>query len=958
MGENQKSLADILSWPVVTTSRGHPVSEALAKMRAQGVSALVVVEDERPVGIFTERDAVLVASHHDDTSRLLVSEAMGCPPVTVPRDMDYRSAYQLMSDRRIRHLIVVDDDGLLAGIVSEGDFLDLLGYEHLLQVRDVSGIMTRDVQALSSEATADEAVRLMAERRISCVVVEAEGRPVGILTERDVVRLTRENVDLPDTRLGTVMSTPAETILNDEPVEVAIERMNEFGIRRLVVIDEQRRMVGLVTRHDLVTIIYGRQVEYMRQTISRLREGLARNPDRRFRYLIDFGADPVIVLHASTGRVVECNEQACQLLDYPRAELLALCIDEFSTIRGGIRWADQLAEIKRRGHALLETADRRRDGTAVPVEVSARHVEDEPHDCIIATLRDISVRKLAEEKQRLAASVFQSSLEGIVITDPDANIVDANDACCRITGYARKELIGRNPRIFKSDRQDATFYRRMWAAVKRKGCWSGEIWNRRKDGAIFPEQLSITAVRDDAAAVSHYVAVFTDISALKHHERQLEHIAQHDALTGLPNRVLLANRVRQAVGRARSGDGIVALGYLDLDGFKPINDRYGHNVGDRLLVEVARRLRNALRDADTVARLGGDEFAFLLDNLAQADECRGTLDRILATIAQPIILDEAAVTVSASIGVTRFPLDDNDPDTLLRHADQAMYVAKQAGRNRYQFYDPESDRRSSSRFEARAEIVQALAAGEFELYYQPQVDMRRKRVIGVEALIRWRHPVRGQVLPKDFLPVIENSELDTAVGEWVLGAALAQGAAWRRQGLELQMGVNISAHHLQSANFVKRLDELLIAHPDFPPDCLQLEIVETAALEDIGGVSETMRFCRARGVGFALDDFGTGYSSLTYLKRLPAQVLKIDQSFVRDILGDADDLIIVQGVLALARAFERTVIAEGVESAEHTLMLLHLDCPLVQGYGIARPMPAVELPNWLAQWRPDPRWLP
>jgi diguanylate cyclase (GGDEF)-like protein len=400
----------------------------------------------------------------------------------------------------------------------------------------------------------------------------------------------------------------------------------------------------------------------------------------------------------------------------------------------------------------------------------------------------------------------------------------------------------------------------------------------------------------------------------------------------------------------------MAVGYLDLDGFKPINDRFGHQAGDRLLVEIAQRLKAALRGTDTVARLGGDEFVFLLLGVEKVEECAATLNRILETITRPVAIDRHSVSISASIGVTLYPVDNNDADTLLRHADQAMYEAKQAGRNRYHLYDAEHDRRAKSHREAFTRIRTALEAGEFELHYQPKANMRTGRVVGAEALIRWRHPEHGLLPPAEFLPVIENSDLDAPIGDWVLRTALAQMDAWQAAGLDLEVSVNVSAHHLQRDHFVQHLADALAAHPTVPPGRLQLEVLETAALEDIEGVSETMRQCRAKGVSFALDDFGTGYSSLTYLKRLPAETLKIDQSFVRDLLDDPEDLAIVQGVVALARAFGRHAIAEGVETGEHGLALLGLGCELAQGFGIAQPMPAQALPGWLAAWRPDPRW--
>jgi len=558
---------------------------------------------------------------------------------------------------------------------------------------------------------------------------------------------------------------------------------------------------------------------------------------------------------------------------------------------------------------------------------------------------------------RLAASVFEFASEGILITDADGVIVDVNPAFVRITGYLREEAMGQTPRILKSDRHTPEFYENLWQNLRKTGHWSGEVWNHGKDGRLFPERLSITAIRNTHGGVTHFIGVFSDISLEKQQEAQLKHLAQHDALTGLPNRILLADRMHQAIAQAEREGKWLAVGYLDLDGFKPINDSYGHEAGDRLLVEMARRMSQALRSTDTVARLGGDEFTLLLQGLNTLEECHDALKRLLTTIAQPVALDDGQiVNITASIGVSLYPHDDEDPDTLLRHADQAMYVAKQAGRNRYHFHDVEGDRLARSHWETRQRIHKALEENELELHYQPQIDMRNGKVTGVEALIRWRHPEQGLLTPASFLPVIENSELDVRLGEWVLRQSLQQLGNWSQQGLNIRLGVNISAYHIQQPDFLDRLRALLAHYPQADPNKLELEILETAALEDLGGVSDVIRTCQKIGSHFALDDFGTGYSSLTYLRHLPVHTLKIDQSFVHDMLREPDDLAIVEGVIALAEAFGRDVIAEGVDSLESGLLLLQLGCPAAQGYSIARPMPAEELHTWMDNWNSPSIW--
>jgi diguanylate cyclase (GGDEF)-like protein len=441
---------------------------------------------------------------------------------------------------------------------------------------------------------------------------------------------------------------------------------------------------------------------------------------------------------------------------------------------------------------------------------------------------------------------------------------------------------------------------------------------------------------------------FYDISHIKKHEAELSRVAHYDLLTGIPNRVMLADRMKQAVSQTAREQNMMAVCYLDLDGFKPVNDSLGHDAGDYILVEVAKRIGDTIRGGDTVARLGGDEFVILLLGLAQGEECVTTLERILAIIAKPIDFKNKVNTVSASIGVTIYPLDSDDPDTLLRHADQAMYIAKQEGKNRFHIYDPEMDRRARNQNEFLKSIRHALEHNQFELYYQPKVNLRTKKLVGAEALIRWRHPERGLLSPAEFLRQIENTDLDIQIGEWVTATALAQIHHWRSAGLNFEVSINISGYHLESPDFVSKLQQQLANYHDFPFGRLQIEVLETVALNDITVVQRVMESCRKLGVGFALDDFGTGYSSLSYLSSLPVDTIKIDQSFVRGMLEDKGDRAIVQGIIALAKAFERQTVAEGIETDPQYQTLLDMGCELGQGYGIARPMPVNELIIWQA----------
>lgn len=577
---------------------------------------------------------------------------------------------------------------------------------------------------------------------------------------------------------------------------------------------------------------------------------------------------------------------------------------------------------------------------------------------ITGTQQEITEQKQAEESLLQAASVFEHANEGIMITDPEGTIQNANLAFSNITGYERDEVIGENPRIFSSGYHDAAYFEDMWDCLNKKGSWTSEIWNRRKGGEVFAAIQTVSAIKDANGNVLRYVSLFSDITALKEQQKQLEQIAHYDALTGLPNRVLLSDRLKLALAQAKRNDTLLAVAFFDLDGFKSVNDTYGHSVGDRLLVKLAERSQKALREGDSLARLGGDEFVAVLQGLHEVSDSAPILERLLTAISKPVHINELKVQVSASLGVTFFPQNEEiDADQLIRQADQAMYVAKQSGKNRYHLFDAEHDRTVRGHHDKLLRLRQAFERNEFALFYQPKVNMRTGRVVGAEALIRWLHPEEGTLPPIEFLPVMASSNaMVIEVGDWVIETALKQIVAWRNAGLEMPVSVNIDAVHLQLPDFVERLKALLEKYPEVRAGDLELEVLETSALNEIARVSEIILSCRDIGVNFALDDFGTGYSSLTYLKQLPAHLLKIDRSFVCDMLEDLEDLSILEGVIGLANAFRCQTIAEGVESVAQGEMLLMMGCEQAQGYVIAKPMPAEEIPVWKAQWQLPESW--
>jgi diguanylate cyclase (GGDEF)-like protein/PAS domain S-box-containing protein len=609
-------------------------------------------------------------------------------------------------------------------------------------------------------------------------------------------------------------------------------------------------------------------------------------------------------------------------------------------------------EAKFRVHAIGDTlqwmrlaGQLERDGDGAPARIRG-------------IIENIAEPELIEHEPQLVNSVFAHIREGILVTDGDGKILDASPAFTRLTGYSRTEVLGKNPRLLQSGRHNEEFYEHLWKKLLEEGSWSGEILDCKKDGSVFQAWLSISAVRHKAGRITRYVGIFSDVSPLKQQTDKLEQLAYYDPLTQIPNRLLLADRMHQAVAQTRRQNCLLAVGYLDLDSFKPINDQFGHEMGDRLLIEVAHRISKAIREVDTVARIGGDEFAFLLLGLETTEQCAATLQRMLDCIARPFMLEEKTVEVSASVGVTLFPVDDADADTLLRHADQAMYQAKQSGKNRFQIYDSALELNRRTHGEVLNRIQHALENGELVLYYQPKIDLHNGEFAGVEALLRWHHPDCGVVLPTDFLPLLQNHTLAQTVDRWVMEQAMQQTLIWTKLGLDMAISVNLSVHTLQAEDFISFFSSLLQRYPAVKPERYQLEILETTALalEDIEFISRTMRECMKLGISFALDDFGTGYSSLTYLKHLPAHIVKIDHSFVRGMLEDDEDLAIVQSVIELARAFRRQTVAEGVETLALGTHLLHLGCDQVQGFGISEPLPAAKLFDWIKNWRAPDEW--
>lgn len=554
-----------------------------------------------------------------------------------------------------------------------------------------------------------------------------------------------------------------------------------------------------------------------------------------------------------------------------------------------------------------------------------------------------ATESLAQNRERLLGVAFHHSGEAIMITDHDNCIVTVNPAFTELTGYTQEEVVGKNPSMLSAGRTTREEYERMWAAISLKGYWQGEIWDRRKDGGVYPKWLSISVMRDESGEIRFHIAHFSDISAERAAEAKLHHMAHHDMLTGLSNRVSLKDRLEHALALARRESSRVALLFIDLDRFKSINDTLGHHVGDELLIAVSQRLRQCVRESDLVARLGGDEFVVMLPGLDQSPAAASVAEKIVASIGEPYLIGAHTLYTTPSVGIAIYPEDGADGESLMRNADAAMYHAKSAGRNNFQFFDAKMNELAVERLSIEHALRHALSRDEFRLHFQPVIDIRTGRVSSIEALVRWQHPERGLLAPGFFIGVAEETGLIQAIGDWVLWAACRQLADFRAAGIaDVRMAINISALQMRNGNLPVLAQGIMAAYSLQAGDLI-FEITESIAMEQPKETERILDKLHAMGIQLALDDFGTGYSSLSYLKLFALDTLKLDRSFVEEIGVDADGQIICDATIGLAHSLRLRLVAEGVETQEQLDYLQARGCHYVQGYLFSRPLPADQI---------------
>ncbi|MEF3697447.1 sensor domain-containing protein [Desulfolutivibrio sp.] len=668
---------------------------------------------------------------------------------------------------------------------------------------------------------------------------------------------------------------------------------------------------------------------------------------RFLHFSVDQAAEPVYWVDKQ-GCFAYVNATACRMLGWSRDELVQMTVFQVDRLLTPALWEARWEQLQVVKSALYDVVHVTRDGRTFQVEVSANFQNVGGEEFVAAFARDVTDRRLAEQRLKLFEKVFDNALEGITVTDHRGDIVSVNPAFALITGYTAAEALGKNPRILKSDRHPPEFYKAMWSEIIKKGQWSGEIWNRRKSGEAYPEWLSISAIKD-RGRTTHYVAVFHDISEMKRKEDKILHQASHDALTNLPNKLLLSDLLEKAISHAARAGHKLGVICFDLDNFKNINDTLGHAMGDELLKAAAVRISGMLRPEDTVARPGGDEFMVMLGEIADERDAVRVAERILDSFRQPFQVDGRELVLTASVGISIFPEDGASQDALIKHADLAMYRAKEQGKNAYQLFTPQMNEAVTRRLNLEAGLRRALERGEFLVHYQPRLSFANMRTVGMEALVRWRREPGMLVPPMEFIPLAEETGLIVPLGEFVMETACARTAAINAaMGLSLKVSVNLSARQFSDTNLPELVARIL-GTTGLPPACLEVEVTETVLMQNIATAANMLAQLAEMGVSASIDDFGTGYSSLYYLKKMPLAAIKIDRSFIRDIPRDPSDIAITTTIISMCRGLDLAVVAEGVETQEQFNFLLGLRCDECQGYLVSRPLPAPDFEAFLRQ---------
>ncbi|WP_415897330.1 EAL domain-containing protein [Neptuniibacter sp. QD57_21] len=822
--------------------------------------------------------------------------------------------------------------------------------KHLL-VRQVA---QQQLVVCSEDTKVSTAVGLMAKHGIGCVVVCEGNRPVGIITRRDIMRITVSGTDLEQSDVSTCMSSPVSTVVTTTTIDEAGLRFIAEGFRHLVVVDESNQLFGILSETDVVNS-QGVEHDLFLRSVSEIisKDALIIPEHETVRLaverlettghsaaLICKGKDIVGILTENDLMLsVAEGDLDLPLKDFASANLVAVEADL------------SLYNARKvfRQHSFHHLGVKRHDGEIIGLISYSDILRNVEMDYVYRLKELLNERDqalaLSQHNLKLADKVISASMEAIVVTDLEAKIQRVNPAFTDITGYEDWEVLGKNTNILSSGRHDKKFYQDMWASLQSKGQWQGEIWNKRKNGTVYPEWLTITAVENDAGEICQYASIFSDLTEIKRSEARIKRLAYFDELTRLPNRKMFNDRLNLSLGYAQEHSHQVALAFVDLDFFQRVNDRFGLEAGDQVLREVGRRIESILEEGDTVARFGGDSFNMILTDVDDNTAVSEFLNRLLSTINQPILVSGTEINLTVSVGVSFFPTDATKPEDLFQCAEVAVKQAKDFGRNSYRFFSSEQHQLVKSRYRMANDLHRAIEAEQFELYYQPKVTASDRQLVGVEALIRWNHPEQGFIPPDEFIPLAEDLGVIDQIGYFVLREAVRQCSSWWKLGYEVPVAINVSAKQMQRRDIAEEILEVLEEF-QLPSRLLSVELTETSFLHCLEETRVAINILRTAGVRIAIDDFGTGYSSLSYIRNMSLDVLKIDRSFLVNIEDSEVDLSIVASIIDMSQAIGLEVVAEGIETETQFGLLRELNCDQIQGYLISRPMPADTFVDW------------
>jgi len=1127
---NRTTLSSILTADVTTLPVDVTVSHAMEVMSLGKLSSLIIVDaDNRPIGIFTERDSLKVISGKIGLESLL-GDAMTHGVYTVHRDDEIHDSYAIMSEKGFRHLVVVDDEGKLAGVATQGDFLRHIGFDNMTYTKNITAVMTKSVVMLNRDATITHAAAQMAEYHSDYAVIIEGMTPVGLITERDILQYASSKNGFDNDPIWRVYQSDFPVCTEKTSLSEAASIMERHGVHQLIIADEEGKLIGLLTRYDLLQALHGsyfeyliRQVDTKSEALNELKDVYSRlvqdqkdlsKSEEKFRTLFDMLPDGIVLVDPATHQTVDFNSVAAEQLGYTADEFLQLKISDYETQESQEETDAHAQAILSQGYDEFETVHRRKNGSLIDISVRVSLVTIQEKEYFLAYFRDITATKrqsfrlqaqldllstiatnapmydlldiislfvenqcegikcsilLADEKtktlQNGAAPSIPKSYTNAVIGLP---IADGNGSCgtacatgvpvvvsdvlsdprwqqylslikpyswlraCWSTPFfdQDKKLLGTfalyadTPRtpdaneqelmtyaaslagmvVERSSRQEAyaqqavflntvinTIPDLIWvkdtngvylacnemferffgakestilgktdfdfvdpelaqffldndrAAIAAGGAKINEEFLKFADGSHEGEFDTIkTPMKDLEGNIVGVLGISRDVTDRKLYEERLETLANYDPLTGLANRSLILAHLKNSIEKAKRDKKQIAVLMFDLDRFKDVNDSFGHGAGDELLVQVAQRFDQRLRDGDIISRLGGDEFAIVLDHLNRADDAgRIAKEMIDAQNAPYNLISGASVHIGMSAGIVLFPDHGENASELLQHADAALYKAKEEGRATYRYYTDELTDSARQRIEYETRLRRAVTDNEFEVYYQPQVHIATGKIVGAEALVRWNDPQEGMVFPSLFIPIAEETGLIGAIGEWVLNETCRQGKIWLDNGHRLTLAVNLSAHQVRYQN-IPEMVEAALKKSGYPADKLELELTESALMQREEETVSMLHMLRAQGIRLAIDDFGTGYSSLSYLKRFPIDVLKIDKSFVDDLPFETDDMAIVTAIIAMGTALGFQILAEGTERIEQIEFLKERGCTMYQGYYKSPPLPAHE----------------